>query len=188
MRGEKCNTNDHCHPLSIRVSDLKRALFPTTTTTTTTTETTTSDTSTTTTNSVMTLEPNHVFRILFRTRTVPQSLTEDWTNDFAHFEPECAQWLTETFPNLLLIGIDTPSIDHPSASPIIECSHGMLWRHRVAILENLNLNQLFVTDNEEQQRVKYGQLQTIWNPMQEFKDARGCFVRFYPAHHTEKKN
>ena len=88
-------------------------------------------------------EPSNVLRLLFRTRKAPAEMSENWTNDFAFFEPECAQWLTNTFPNLLLIGIDTPSIDHCSASPIIDHSHGMFWKHRVAILENLNLDQQF---------------------------------------------
>lgn len=119
-----------------------------------------------------------VTRILFRTRDAPLDLSEEWTNDFPHFDPKCAQWLVNSFPNLLLIGIDTPSIDHPSAAPIIHCSHGALWNQRVAILENLNLGVLF-TNNEEVQ-ILNGCVQTIWNPMQVFGDAKGCLVRFYP--------
>jgi kynurenine formamidase len=119
------------------------------------------------------IDPEKVTRILLHTRNTPSN-DQEWTDTFAYFDPKCAEWLVSTFPHLVLIGIDTPSMDHPSASPIICHSHGALWRQRVAILENLKLDEVM-----QQRPVVQGYLQTMWNPMQVFKDAKGCLVRLY---------
>jgi kynurenine formamidase len=127
-----------------------------------------------------------VSRILLRTRNAPNE-EQEWQNEFAHLDPKCADWLVQTFPNLVLVGIDTPSIDHPTASPIIHCSHGALWKQRVAILENLNLGVLFTqSDNRTSMNVIHGYIQTIWNPMQIFEDSKGCLAQFYWRHENKE--
>lgn len=133
-------------------------------------------------------------RLLFCTWTNVQ--TEDaidesqWTDKFAYFDPMGAGWLVETFPNLLLVGIDTPSVDHPSASPICNHSHGALWNGRVAILENLRFHRFFnyegddrrsdllSLDNNDRSMFE-AHLQTIWSPTQIYDDAKGCSVMLY---------
>jgi kynurenine formamidase len=108
-------------------------------------------------------------RVLCCTKTAN---LEQWTNDFAHFNKESAQWICKNLPNLVLIGIDTPSVDSPNVAPIIASSHGQFWDHRVAIAEN-------ITFNRSQSIPQQAFLQTIWNPLQEADDARGCTMHLF---------
>ncbi|KAG2381948.1 hypothetical protein C9374_005740 [Naegleria lovaniensis] len=136
-----------------------------------------------------------VFRIILKTRKQHPTNEMEWTNDFCHLSKEASHFLAHEFPNLLLIGIDTPSIDHPNKAPIIEHSHGEFWNQRVAILENLNLSKVVVVgtlmfnlNHDESSHHNHssaclfqrGYLQTIFNPLQTCEDAIGCFVWFYP--------
>lgn len=135
---------------------------------------------------------DQIGRLLFCTWTNVQ--TEDaidesqWTDTFAHFDPMGAEWLVETFSNLVLVGIDTPSVDHPSASPICNHSHGALWNGRVAILENLRFHKFFSFQGDDRRlplaisndrSLFEAHLQTIWNPTQIYDDAKGCSVMLY---------
>lgn len=108
---------------------------------------------------------DNLTRILIKTYS---TLPLGWDDHFAHLSIECAKFLGN-LPNLLLVGIDTPSIDHPSASPIIKCSHGSLWNGRVAILENLNLISI---------PPSIGFLKTIWN--RTYSDSKQCICLFSP--------
>jgi arylformamidase len=74
-------------------------------------------------------------RILFRTGT---SHPDHWNSDFAYFTPEAARLLVER--NVLLVGIDTPSIDK-SDSKTLE-SHKLFAAANVALLENLMLDEV----------------------------------------------
>ena len=120
---------------------------------------------------------SHIVRLLLKTRTQPNNDTE-WTNDFCHFTVESAQYLAEEFENLLLIGIDTPSVDHPNKAPIIAFSHGQFWNKRIALLENLQFTNLPRNDKKSH---LIGFLQTIFNPLQTCEDAIGCFVSLFPS-------
>jgi kynurenine formamidase len=111
-----------------------------------------------------------ITRLLICTRTTN---LENWTNDFAHFTLESAKWIREHLPNIVLIAIDTPSVDSPSAAPIIDSAHGQFWEGRIAIMENISFSSI-----THLPRKAY--LQTIWNSLQETDDARGCFVFLYP--------
>eukprot|EP00698_Gefionella_okellyi_P003879 TRINITY_DN13596_c0_g1_i1.p1 TRINITY_DN13596_c0_g1~~TRINITY_DN13596_c0_g1_i1.p1 ORF type:complete len:279 (-),score=28.44 TRINITY_DN13596_c0_g1_i1:191-985(-) len=113
---------------------------------------------------------NTVFRLLLRTYAAEPPAT--WTTPFGHLTPAAAQLLA-SLPHLVLLGTDAPSVDHPSASPIIEHSHGSLWAQRVAILEGLDFTALPL------QGAVHGVLQTVWCPTQQFDDARGCVCTFY---------
>ncbi|KAF0975499.1 hypothetical protein FDP41_005493 [Naegleria fowleri] len=144
-----------------------------------------------------------IFRIILKTRKHHPTNDVEWTNDFCHLSKEASHFLANEFPNLLLIGIDTPSIDHPNKAPIIEHSHGEFWKQRIAILENLNLSRVEMrnvsplpplhnnntnlslksstsSDLVSSPLFKRGYLQTIFNPLQMGEDAIGCFVLFYP--------
>ncbi|EFC36554.1 predicted protein [Naegleria gruberi] len=132
-----------------------------------------------------------ILRCIIKTRSNQPSDEQEWTNDFAHFHPSAAEYLSRELPNLLLIGIDTPSIDHPNKAPIIEHSHGRFWNARIAILENLNCEMIFSHTNSSDNSINSnnsinnsieGYLQTSFNPLQISQDAIGCFVKFYPSH------
>lgn len=101
-----------------------------------------------------------------------------WDEEPMHLDKDCAKLLASA-KKLVLIGLDTPSVDHPSAAPIEEHAHGHLFRGGVAILENLNFASLFADGSVK--GAKNGVVQTIWNPGHSFPDARGATVLFFPA-------
>ncbi len=114
--------------------------------------------------------PARVRRLIVRTY---EKTPAGWDADFAYLAPETARMLGE-WPRLVLFGIDTPSVDHHAAAPIVRCSHGGLWTGRVAILEGLNCDAVPRVSRLD------GVLRTVWNPMQLFEDARGAIVTFFP--------
>jgi kynurenine formamidase len=180
----------------------------------------------------------NAWRVLFCTRTPldpaelrdPQLLKarQEWpSKGFAHFTDDGAKFLVEHGEKLLLVGIDTPSIDHSSASPICHHTHGAFCGADIAIVENLDFDylpqlhppfspgtsprtppsdatgqgssplsnnsggsesQLLAAQNQScpgNRKVRgrvaiSGVIQTFFSPMQEFADAKGCSVIFYP--------
>jgi len=75
-------------------------------------------------------------RVLFKTRSFPDH--NNWNNDFCSLSPELIDFLAEK--NILLVGIDTPSID-PFESKKLE-AHFMVKKHNMAILEGVVLNDV----------------------------------------------
>ncbi|KAL9658482.1 hypothetical protein ABK040_006022 [Willaertia magna] len=118
----------------------------------------------------------NIFRILLKTKINTLDENAEWTNDFYFLLKETSSFLVETFPNLILIGIDTPSIDNPSASPIYHFSHGVFYNKGVAILENLNLQSFNGEEN-----CMFGYLMTVFNNLQESEDAIGCSCFYFPS-------
>eukprot|EP00761_Pharyngomonas_kirbyi_P014368 gb/GECH01014398.1/.p1 GENE.gb/GECH01014398.1/~~gb/GECH01014398.1/.p1 ORF type:complete len:291 (+),score=66.22 gb/GECH01014398.1/:1-873(+) len=102
---------------------------------------------------------------------------QDWDSNSMHFDKECADYLSQ-LKHLVLVGIDSPSVDHPNAAPIGEHSHGSFLSGGVAILENLDFSNIFgaKTHNKFERN---GVISTIWNPCQKFPDAKGAIVIFY---------
>jgi kynurenine formamidase len=116
------------------------------------------------------IDLNHVTRLLFCTRT---AILDQWSNDFAHFNKASAAWLGDHLPNLVLVAIDTPSVDASTVAPIIDYAHGQFWNARIALAENITFEKVKLIPQEMY-------LQTIWNPLQEAEDARGCSMYLYP--------
>jgi len=75
-------------------------------------------------------------RILLRTGTFPDP--EHFNEDFASLSPALVDFLHAQ--GVLLVGIDTPSID-PCRDPVLE-SHQAVARHDMAILEGLVLSHV----------------------------------------------
>lgn len=75
-------------------------------------------------------------RVLFRTDSFLDP--ENWNSDFRSFSPEVLEFLAQQ--NVLLVGIDTPSVD-PEDSKDLE-SHQVLYRHHIAVLEGLILKDV----------------------------------------------
>jgi kynurenine formamidase len=105
---------------------------------------------------------------------------DEWRDAFAHFTRSGTEALVSLCPQLLLVGTDSASVDHPSASPICEHAHGVLARRGVAILENLNLDRVGHGGSAASTGFFLGSLQTVFNPMAEFEDAIGCIAMFHP--------
>eukprot|EP00759_Apiculatamorpha_spiralis_P042725 PhF_6_TR40593/c0_g1_i1/m.60887 len=121
---------------------------------------------------------NEVHRLLLCTRLYDAADQHDeWVSNFAHLTVDCAQRLA-ALPKLVLLGIDTPSIDAPAASPIGEHAHGSLLAGEVAILENLQFELL--VDSFRYTGAVGGVMITTFNPSQDFADSKGCSVAFYP--------
>lgn len=78
---------------------------------------------------IVSLKPS---RVLFRTQTAsPHS----FSHQFAHFSKAAAEALVRL--GVVLVGIDTPSVDHPDSKTL--GAHHVFDRGGVAILENLAL-------------------------------------------------
>jgi len=77
-------------------------------------------------------------------RSCQRARTSDWSETFASFAPETLDLLHQH--GIVLIGIDTPSID-PAASKSLE-SHQRIRRYDMRVLENLVLDQVPVGDYE----------------------------------------
>jgi arylformamidase len=73
-------------------------------------------------------------RILFSTGSFNHEA--GWRSDFNSLSPELIEFLASL--GVILVGIDTPSID-PADSKGLE-SHLAVFEHKIAVLENLNLN------------------------------------------------
>jgi len=80
-------------------------------------------------------------RVLVRTRR--QALTQ-WSDQFAAFAPATVDWLAAQ--GVILIGLDTPSVD-PAVSKTLD-SHSHLLRHDLRVLENLVLDDVPEGDYE----------------------------------------
>lgn len=72
-------------------------------------------------------------RILFKTGSFPDP--ENWNNDFCSLCPDLIDFLAKK--NVLLVGIDTPSID-PFESQTLD-THRRVKKHNMAILEGVVL-------------------------------------------------
>ena len=118
------------------------------------------------------INPNKITRLLIN--TYGNDIPTQWDSNPSYLSIECSKYLGK-LENLLLLGIDTPSVDHQNSAPICNCSHGGLWNGRVAIIENLDFSLLNKNDNYES-----GFIQTIWNKNQQSFDGKGCHVNFYP--------
>ncbi len=75
-------------------------------------------------------------RVLFKTGSFPDP--NNWNNDFCSLSPELIDLLAEK--NVLLAGIDTPSID-PFESKELE-AHSRVEKHNMAILEGVVLDKV----------------------------------------------
>lgn len=77
-------------------------------------------------------------------RTSKHAGLEWWTDDFSAYAPHTIEWLAER--GVMLIGIDTPSID-PASSKTLD-SHHTILRHDIRVLENLLLDEVEEGDYE----------------------------------------
>ena len=127
------------------------------------------------------VEFGSVWRLLLSTRKYSNAEEglDQWVGQFAHFSPESVDALCKMCPKLLLVGLDTPSVDHPSASPISEAAHGRLYAFQVAILENLDF-RLLAPYLQPFAAVR-GSMLTVFNPVQSFTDSKGCSVLVFPT-------
>ncbi len=75
-------------------------------------------------------------RLLFRTDS--HLNTDQWTDDFNSLSPELLDLLAAQ--GVITVGIDSPSVD-PADSKDLP-SHQALWRHQMAVLEGLKLDQV----------------------------------------------
>eukprot|EP00916_Digyalum_oweni_P007318 GHVL01012357.1.p1 GENE.GHVL01012357.1~~GHVL01012357.1.p1 ORF type:complete len:278 (+),score=94.51 GHVL01012357.1:25-858(+) len=137
---------------------------------------------------------SNIHRLLFRTYIKTPT---EWSSNFAHLSIDAAKWLTE-LPNLVLVGLDTPSVDSCDAQIHIS-SHYILYKRGIAILEGLDFDNIKRNERQEEEEsekiekknereknetnndkiVIYGKMWTVWIPTQQFKDARGCSVFFF---------
>lgn len=128
------------------------------------------------------LELKDVWRLLFVTTTCDPDKGQDdsaWVSNFSFFCPDAVTYLAAAAPKLMLVGLDTPSVDHRSCSPLHENSHGRLFANDIAIIENLNfgpLHDMLVLRGN----VVEGSMLTVFNPMNAFPDSKGCQVVFFP--------
>lgn len=81
-------------------------------------------------------------RILLR--TCERAAVDAWTDDFAAYDPAAVEYLAAA--GVMLIGIDTPSID-PAPSKSLD-SHQAIARHGLRVLENLVLDAVPAGDYE----------------------------------------
>ncbi len=118
-------------------------------------------------------------RVLVRTLD-----TEDYPREPREIFPYLSEGAAETlvrvaasplnatsFPRATLIGIDTPSVDHPNEKKLLEHVHGILYRARIAIVENLQLRQKMNGDQ--------GELLTLFDPLRAAPDAKGIAAMFF---------
>lgn len=75
-------------------------------------------------------------RILFKTNSFPDPY--NWNNDFNSLSPEIISYLVKK--EVLLVGIDTPSID-PIDSKLLE-THNAVYDNNLAVLEGIVLNNV----------------------------------------------
>src|SRR5690606_14670568 len=77
-------------------------------------------------------------------RTVARAALDTWRDDFTAFAPQTIAWLAGC--GVMLIGLDTPSID-PASSKTLD-SHQTILRHDLRVLENLLLDDVPPGDYE----------------------------------------
>ncbi len=129
---------------------------------------------------LQTVEKENVFRILFATWSKKPLDESRWSDEFCFIEPEAAHYMVNTFPNLLCVGTDAPSIDYIHAAPIKDFCHGIFYSKRVAILENLRFDQLFAKfPNLLEQEHFRAYLQCRFVKGFEEKDAKTAFCTMY---------
>lgn len=75
-------------------------------------------------------------RVLFKTQSFPDPYR--WNSDFCSLSTELVEFLAES--NVLLVGIDTPSVD-PESSKDLEAHH-MIYSKNMAILEGVVLDRV----------------------------------------------
>lgn len=75
-------------------------------------------------------------RILFKTKSFPNP--NSWTNDFNALSPEVVDYLASK--NIILIGIDTPSVDLATDKELI--AHNAIYKNNIAILEGIILDHV----------------------------------------------
>lgn len=75
-------------------------------------------------------------RVLFHTESFPDPNT--WRDDFTALSPELIHYLAQK--NVLLVGIDTPSIDPAPATILL--THEAVYAHNMAILEGITLTHV----------------------------------------------
>ncbi|KAG5495445.1 hypothetical protein GH5_03106 [Leishmania sp. Ghana 2012 LV757] len=113
-------------------------------------------------------------------RTAAVTLSESALSTYAFLHPGAVAYLHRVFPRLVLVGIDSPSVDPPQA----RLSHGALLRCGMAILENLRYTRLSPllegTPGDKQRGWLSGSMLTVFNATQNYDDARGCSVVFFP--------
>lgn len=81
-------------------------------------------------------------RILVRTRE--HASVDTWSDDFTAFDPAAIAYLASK--GVLLVGLDTPSID-PANSKSLDSHHAIL-QHDIRVLENLVLDEVPAGDYE----------------------------------------
>ncbi|NYT35609.1 arylformamidase [Allopusillimonas soli] len=77
-------------------------------------------------------------------RTTRKANTHKWSDDFTAFSPQVLEHLAGL--GILLVGLDTPSID-PANSKTLD-SHQVIRRHDIRVLENLVLDDVPPGDYE----------------------------------------
>ncbi len=77
-------------------------------------------------------------------RTCRHAAVDAWSDRFAAYAPDTVRFLAER--GVMLIGLDTPSID-PAASKTLD-SHHMILKHDMRVLENLVLDHVPAGDYE----------------------------------------
>lgn len=77
-------------------------------------------------------------------RTARNAAVSWWTEDFSAYAPHTIEWLADR--GVVLIGLDTPSID-PASSKTLD-SHHVILRRDLRVLENLLLDDVEPGDYE----------------------------------------
>lgn len=109
-------------------------------------------------------------RVLVRTNTEENYASESQSM-FPHFSPDIENFLREH--QCKLLGIDTPSVDHPTEKHLMDAVHGVLYRQRTAVLENLNVSGRSSGE---------GIMVTVFDEARSFPDAKGISaLYFFPS-------
>jgi arylformamidase len=75
-------------------------------------------------------------RILFKSHSLRDLSV--WQDEFTHLSVETIDWLSQK--GVVLIGIDTPSMDHSNSKTLD--AHQTFYKNRIAILEGLTLERV----------------------------------------------
>lgn len=110
------------------------------------------------------------WRILFRTTKGVTPVAP------AYFDIDAARYLA-SLPSLILIAVDSISVDNPTMSPICDGAHGAFLRERVAIVENVVLSNVPILKGGG---AACGVMRTVFHPTQIYEDSWGCSVWFTP--------
>lgn len=115
------------------------------------------------------------WRLLFRTTLTTYASSDVWQSNNAYFELDASEYLSQS-ETLMLVGLDTPSVDGACVSPIGDATHGIFLKAGIAILENLSFDAIPFRGDA----VVQGSMLTVFNPALAFEDSRGCMVTFFP--------